>query len=577
SHPHFHTKAVKKNVSTSLQLQMAPLLLLLCLPIALCCETVPSTECQKLPFVPGHNLVGEGFDIVRMKTSGAFVVDVQTYLSGGEHGNCTLCENKLLNEKQKLPASVVDWRVKVQCQRSLSAKIYESANSVLKDTTSSTTSSWKIGLSVPMVASVAVGGTHSSSAKFAKSLSAQDKYSFTSHSFSCRFYSFRLQAEPPVTKEFLKSITLLPAKYDSQSESAYNHFISIYGTHFLRRVDLGGHVRSTTAVKTCQVSMKGLSVHDVSNCLSAEASVVIKGVEVSGQASYCKSKKNQLERGNSFSGYFSNRVTEILGGNGEQQDILFNPSNISGYDVWLKSLKKIPGVVSYTLSSLHMLVKNDPARRAGLQAAISKYITKSAISTACPSSCKVGHRANNCACKCNGHQSVDSNCCPSKPGVATLIVTVLSAKGLWGDYFTKTDGYVKVFYGSKAYETPVIWNNDFPRWNYNINFQTVDLTQRTLLRFEVWDRDNRYDDDLLGKGSLVPNKGTNLQSSFKLNHGSLLISYTATCGPSLTGSVCEKYAPTPGGDGTLKYIQPFGEQPISFKKTKDFGRNVPFL
>ncbi|KAF4100783.1 hypothetical protein G5714_018979 [Onychostoma macrolepis] len=557
---------------------MAPLLFLLCLPIALCCETATSTECEKLPFVPGYNLVGEGFDVVRMKTTGAFVVDVRTYMSGGEHGNCTLCENKLLNEKQKLPASVVDWRIKVQCRRSLSAKVYESASSVLKDTTSSASASWKVGLSVPMVASVAVGGTHSRSARFAKSHAAQDKYSFTSHSFSCRYYSFRLHTRPPLTKEFLDSITSLPVKYNSQSENAYNHFISIYGTHFLRRVDLGGKVHSTTAVKTCQVSMKGLSVHDVSNCLSAEASGIIKGVKVSGQASYCKSKQNQLERGNSFSGFFSDRVTEILGGNGEQQDILFNPSNVSGYGVWLKSLKKVPGVVSYTLSSLHMLVKNDSARRASLQAAISKYITKSALSTACPSSCKVGHRSNNCACKCNGHQSVDSNCCPSKPGVATLTVTVLSAAGLWGDYFSKTDGYVKVFYGNRAYETPVILNNNFPKWNYKVNFETVDLTQKTPLRFEVWDRDNRFDDDLLGKNSLVPNQATNKQQSFTLKHGSFLISYTAKCGPSLTGSFCEKYAPTPGGDGTLKYYQPFGgEQPISFKKSKDFGGNESFL
>uniref|UniRef100_A0A673GXG6 Uncharacterized protein n=1 Tax=Sinocyclocheilus rhinocerous TaxID=307959 RepID=A0A673GXG6_9TELE len=154
-------------------------------------DFTPSTECEKLPFVPGHSLVGEGFDIVRMKTSGVFVVDVRTYMSGGEHGNCTLCENKLLNEKQKLRASVVDWRIKVQCRHSLSAKVYESASSVLKDTTSSTTSNWKIGLSVPMVASVAVGGTHSRLARFAKSLSAQNKYSFTSHSFSCRYYSLR--------------------------------------------------------------------------------------------------------------------------------------------------------------------------------------------------------------------------------------------------------------------------------------------------------------------------------------------------------------------------------------------------
>ncbi|KAL1255085.1 hypothetical protein QQF64_013146 [Cirrhinus molitorella] len=565
-------KAVKKNEPA---VQMAPLLLLLYFPIALCCEQAPSTECEKIPFVPGHNLVGEGFDIVQMKTTGAFVVDVQTYVSGGDHGNCTKCDNGLLNEKQKLPASVVDWRIKVQCRRSLSAKMYETASSVLKDTTTSASVSWKVGLSVPMVAGVAVGGTHSRSARFAKSHTSQDKYSFTSHSFSCRYYSFRLHARPPLTKEFQGSITSLPAKYDSTSESAYNHFISIYGTHFLRRVDLGGRVHSTTAVKTCQVSMSGLSVQDVSNCLSAEASAVIKGVEVSGQAGYCKSKQQKLERGNSFSATFSDRVTEILGGNGEQQDILFNPSNSSGYEVWLRSLKKIPGVVSYTLSSLHMLVRNDAARRASLQAAISKYITKTAISTACPSKCKMGHRSNNCACKCSGHNKVNSNCCPSGPGVATLTVTVLSARGLWGDIFSKTDGYVKVFYGSQAHETPVIWNNNFPQWNHNINFETVVLTERKPLRFEVWDRDNRFDDDLLGKSQIIPQQGANQKKSFSLKHGSFLISYSALCGPSLTGSYCEKYAPTPGGDGTLNYYQPFGEQPILFKKSK--GGNVSFL
>ncbi|KAK9958045.1 hypothetical protein ABG768_012226 [Culter alburnus] len=557
---------------------MAPLLLLLFLPFALCCETVPSTECEKIPFVPGHNLVGEGFDIVRMQTTGAFVVDVRTYMVGGDHGNCTVCDNKLLNGKQKLPASVVDWRVKVECRRSLSAKVYETSSSVLKDTTTSASASWKVGLSVPMVAGVAVGGTHSKSARFAKSHSSKDKFSYTSHSVSCHYYSFRLQARPPLTKEFASSIHSLPVKYDSNSEAAYNHFISIYGTHFLRRVDLGGRVQSTTAVKTCQVSMTGLTVHDVSNCLSAEASGIIKGVNVSGQASYCKAKQQKLEKGNTFSASFSDRITEILGGNGEQQDILFDPSSKNGYDAWLTSLKKIPGVVSYTLSSLHMLVQNDSARQSSLQAAISKYITKNAVSTACPSSCKVGRRDSSCACKCSGHQRVDSNCCPSQPGVATLSVIVKSAAGLWGDVFSKTDGYVKVFYDSGAATTNVIMNNNFPQWNYQWNIGTVVLTERKSLRFEVWDRDNVFDDDLLGKGSLVPTQGTDVQKQFGFKHGSLLISYTATCGPSLTGLVCEKYAPTPGGDGALNYYQSFGrEQPIAFKKSNGFARNMSFL
>ncbi|KAK7139433.1 hypothetical protein R3I93_016540 [Phoxinus phoxinus] len=558
---------------------MAPLLLLLFLPFALCCETVPNEECKKLNFVPGHNLVGEGFDIVRMKTTGAFVVDVVTYMDGGGRGNCTVCENSLLNERQKVPASVMDWRVKVQCRHTLSSKVYESASSVLEETTKSLSVGWKVGLSVPMVAGVSVAGTLSMSARFAKTHSAQDKYSFTGHTFSCLYYSFRLHASPPMTREFAGSISSLPAKYDSKSEDAYNHFISIYGTHFLRRVDLGGRVKSTTAVKTCQISMSGLSVHDVGICLSKEGSAIIEGVNVSAQAKFCADRQKKLENKSSFSGTFSDRVTEILGGNGEQQDILFNPSVNNGYGVWLKSLKKIPGVVSYTLSSLHMLVKNDLVRKKSLQDAISKYITKSAISTACSkTSCKVGHRDNNCACKCSGHSRVDSNCCPSQPGVATLKVTVKSAAGLWGDRFSKTDGYVKVFYEKAKATTPVIQNNNFPQWNFLFDVGTVDLNKKEHLKFEVWDRDNGFDDDLLGKGSFIPEQGNDVQKKIALKHGSLLISYTAKCGPSLQGSYCEKYAPTPGGDGTLNHYQSFGrEQPIVFKKSNGFTRNLSFL
>lgn len=169
--------------------QMAPLLLLLFLPFALCCETVPNAQCKNLKFVPGHNLVGEGFDIVRMKTTGAFVVDVVTYMNGGGDGNCTVCENSLLEEKQKVPASVMDWRVKIQCRHSLSTKVYESASSVLKETTNSLSVGWRVGLSVPLVASAAVAGTLSMSARFANTHSAQDKYSFTGHTFSCRYYT----------------------------------------------------------------------------------------------------------------------------------------------------------------------------------------------------------------------------------------------------------------------------------------------------------------------------------------------------------------------------------------------------
>lgn len=290
---------------------------------------------------------------------------------------------------------------------------------------------------------------------------------------------FRLHSQPPVTKEFLGLVSALPAQYNSQSKSRYENLISIYGTHFLRQVDLGGRIRSTTAVRTCKVSMTGLSVLDVSNCLSAEASVVIKGVPVNGQGSYCKSQSKKLQNSNSFSASFSDRVTEVLGGDGNSAvDILFTPDNKGGYSAWLKTLKTLPGVVSYRLSSLHMLLRKDPVRSASLQRAITDYIMKNAIAGSCSSKCKIGHRIN-CSCKCSGHQRITSDCCPSKSGLATLTVKVERATGLWGDYFSKTDGYVKVFYGAQGDTTPVIWNNNFPSWNRITNFGTVDLLKKT--------------------------------------------------------------------------------------------------
>lgn len=74
---------------------------------------------------------------------------------------------------------------------------------------------------------------------------------------------------------------------------------------------------------------------------------------------------------------------------------------------------------------------------------------------------------------------VNADCCPGMPGIARMRVTVQRAVGLWGDYFSKTDGYVKVFYDRQAATTPIIWNNNFPAWNYVIRFGTVNLKSRT--------------------------------------------------------------------------------------------------
>ncbi|CAB1341607.1 unnamed protein product, partial [Coregonus sp. 'balchen'] len=331
------------------------LLLFLFLPVCHGCHTGSFTDCQKAPFVPGHNLAGEGFDIVKMQTYGAFVVDVWKFMVEGHDGNCTLCINTLMNNQvQKLPLS---------------------------------------------------------------------------------------------------------------------------------------------------------------------------GVTISAKTKYCKSQSKKLKTGQSFGATFSDRVTEVQGGNVEVAYILFNPNKKSGYKTWLK---KVPAVVSYQLSSLHFLARDNPILKANLRNAIRDYIQKYTVSTSCPSACKTGRRNKDCVCKCTGHRNVDSNCCPGKPGVARMNVT--------------TDSYVKVFYGNQGDSTPVIWNNDFPYWKYRIQYRTV------------WDSDNRWNDDLLGKGSITLQRGMNVNHRFNLKHSTLYVSLSVVCGPSLKGAFCDQYAPLPGSQGRLSYV-----------------------
>lgn len=72
------------------------------------------------------------------------------------------------------------------------------------------------------------------------------------------------------------------------------------------------------------------------------------------------------------------------------------------------------------------------------------------------------------------------------------------------------------------------------------------------VRFEVWDRDNGWNDDLLGRVSLVPTSG-HISRSFKLKHGLLVVRVSAVCAPSLQGSLCEQYAATPTYEEVMGY------------------------
>lgn len=70
--------------------------------------------------------------------------------------------------------------------------------------------------------------------------------------------------------------------------------------------------------------------------------------------------------------------------------------------------------------------------------------------------------------------------------------------------------------------------------------------------FEVWDRDSGWNDDLLGRVLLVPTSGR-VSRSFRLKHGSLRVSVSAVCAPSLQGALCEQYAASPTYQEVMGY------------------------
>lgn len=70
----------------------------------------------------------------------------------------------------------------------------------------------------------------------------------------------------------------------------------------------------------------------------------------------------------------------------------------------------------------------------------------------------------------------------------------------------------------------------------------------------MWDRDSGWDDDLLGKVSLVPTSGR-ISQWLKLKHGSLMVRLSAVCAPSLQGPLCQRYAATPTYEEVIGYAR----------------------
>ncbi|XP_056144156.1 perforin-1-like [Lampris incognitus] len=515
------------------------------------CTVGTADQCKEADFAPGVDLAGEGFDITTMQRKGAFVIDMKLWRQ--KKGTCTLCKNPYVEgQNQKLPLSVEDWRPSQSCSMKVSSKLHRSSESLVSSSTSSVENNWGTNLEIDLMkfkGSLMLAGTHSKLAEYSMEKTKNDKFNFVTHSISCSYYSCRVTGTPKLHRDFRKAVNSLPKCYNQQSKKQYYSLIDSYGTHYITKVKLGGSVTSVTSIRQCQVRLQGYSTDEVEMCLQTEASASIGNNKMKVESKHCDRDKSKMESKESFSSLFNDRFTEIMGGKTTEPELLFSSDkDPSAYKEWLNTLPQLPGIVSYSLASLHELLPIKNPFQGNLRTAISHYILERALWQNCTKPCRAGAKHNQmepCTCSCQNDPAVDTDCCPTRKGMARVIITVQRAEGLWGDHTTATDGYVKIFFnGNMMSRTPVIYNNNNPRWSIDLDLGPRDLSKVNTVIFEVWDEDNKWNDDLLGKCQKTLTSGVK-EDVCNLQYGRLFYKWDVRCAPSLRGEDCTQYIPSP--------------------------------
>uniref|UniRef100_A0A3B5QFW8 Perforin-1-like n=1 Tax=Xiphophorus maculatus TaxID=8083 RepID=A0A3B5QFW8_XIPMA len=508
--------------------------LLIVQPQVLSCRVGDQRECDASPFVPGHNLIGEGFDMVTMQRKGAYVIDMETYLNPNR--TCTLCSNQLKGHQlQKLPVSALDWRAFSQTKTIWPYFFSTGTVSILltKERTA-THSAHKRGCS-------AITGPLRTLLNYSIEFNYQSSFimfMYIELFAGCLFVpSYRVSAAPPFSSEFLKDLARLPRYYNSSTSSHYKDFLHTYGTHYIHQVRLGGYVARVTAARTCLSTLNGMSSNDslaffktlqVHSCVSMGIEVGLGNFKLSNVPSPCSKFLQNHGFSTVFSSYIHHHYTVISGGNGWSGEFSLTHNDSLGFKNWQHTLKDHPDVVFFFLRPIHLLIPTK-TKRVGIKVTATKYLEDNAMESSPREPECTGNTPN-----------LARNCCPQQVLKGTLRVTSIRAWGLNGDYAGATERLANKRLEIFVNITDVI-NSDYPYWNVDYNFGKVYTLQ--VLAVEIWDEDLQYD-DLLGSCVRYLSQGDN-SFTCAAESGRFEVQYTLTCDPYLTGERCGQYKPSP--------------------------------
>lgn len=314
----------------------------------------------------------------------------------------------------------------------------------------------------------------------------------------------------------------------------------------MKELDFGAWVRYVTGIQGCKVPLEGFTVSEISRCLEIEVGVLIGLEEVTKNPDFrkCKQKVTQV----AFLSLVSEYLKDLEGGQTSFSDLTNQAYSFpESFKSWRGSATSRPALLSSSIEPLHTLVDAANPRRESLRQAVSEYVRRDALLRNCTLPCPPGVQLSAwdpCSCECPNNSLTSSMCCSQQRGLGKLTVIVHRAEGLWGDFFTPSDGYVSVSLQRKTMCTPTVWNDNNPRWNTSMDFGIIKLTgDFTKVKIEVWDEDYGWDDDRLGRCWLTLRPWVSTVRVCKLRHGRVHYKGHLVCGYHLGGPSCRDYLP----------------------------------